>query len=83
MEKNKNIQSMNESDSWECKHCDFKELESGDYCKNGNELDGVFCNSCKNEFEHNEEKICSRFSDSVSPDIDFMALGLHGDHPRA
>ena len=50
MEKNKNIQSMNESDSWECKHCDFKELESGDYCKNGNELDGVFCNTCKKEF---------------------------------
>jgi len=49
-EKNKNISLINESDSWECKHCDFKELESGDYCKNGNELDGVFCNTCKKEF---------------------------------
>ena len=49
-EKNKMIQSINESDNLECKHCDFKELESGDYCKNGNELDGVFCNTCKKEF---------------------------------
>ena len=49
-ERNKLIQSIHESDNWECNHCDFKELESGDYCKNGNELDGVFCNTCKKEF---------------------------------
>ena len=48
---NQNIQSDEQSENYiECKHSDFKELENGDYCKNGNELDGVFCNTCKKEF---------------------------------
>ena len=49
----RNMKSINESDNLECKHCDFKELESGNYCKNGNELDGFFAILVrKNLFQH-------------------------------
>ena len=36
----------------ECNHPKINELESPDYCKSGNELEGVFCNKCNKEFVH-------------------------------
>ena len=38
-------------------------------------------NKGKNEMEDFNHKIWSRFSDTVSHVIDFMACGLHWDHP--
>ena len=37
---------------FQCDHPSWCELENLDYCKNGNELDGVFCHTCKKEFVH-------------------------------
>ena len=42
-----------------------------------------FNKRCKNEIEYNNEKIFSRFSESVSNKIDFMAYGYHRDQPPA
>ena len=39
--------------------------------------------TCKNEIKHNDVKICSQISDSVSRKIDFTAYGLQRDHPQA
>ena len=36
---------------------------------------------CKNEICCNNEKLCGRFSDTVSKKIAFTAYGPHGDHP--
>ena len=37
----------------------------------------------KNEIEENNEKISSRFSDTMSNKIDLIAYGLHRDQPPA
>ena len=42
-----------------------------------------FKNECKNEFEDNNEKSCSRFKNRVPVKIDFRADGTHESIPTA
>ena len=42
-----------------------------------------FNNRCQNEIEDKNEKIRSRFGNTLSQKIDFMILGLHRDYPPA
>ena len=43
----------------------------------------VFNKMCIKEIEDNNEKICSRFSDTVSHKFEFTAHGLFWGHPCA
>ena len=52
-------------------------------CPGSLELIFNFNNRCKNEIADKDEKICSRFSDTVFHWIDFTDNGLHRDLPRA
>ena len=40
-------------------------------------------NMFKNEIQDKNEKLCTRFSDTISHKFDFTAYGLHRDHPPA
>ena len=52
---------------WECEHPSFNEISKPEYATNGNELEDVFCNTCKIQFVHKYSDDIKKRKDQWKP----------------